>query len=395
MQPLNILICEDESVTALDFKERLERLGHRVVGMASNEEQALTLAHDVHPDLAVMDVVLAQGTRGTRVAKILDTTLDIPSIFVTGYEDSQTMSEAHEAHPLAYLVKPIRDVDLSKAIEFGMERHRIDLNLRRELAAFKKASHIARQLPKVSSDELLSRVIREIESLSGAVGPIAHHINNSLAVITGYLSMASSSTSLEAYERRFIDSALAECQKQKLFIQRLLWATEQGSREYRPITVESFVIRAVEDIRKVLRAGIEIAVGGIPTDLRVYADEQACTHAVEGLLINAVHAMTGSGQVRISVLTKFVDSDQVGNVQASPDTYAVVEVTDTGAGLSPESLEEICTFLSTNEREPSTEGLGLSVAYGVARAHHGWLEVDSTLGKGTTVRMYIPVLHTH
>lgn len=395
MQPLNILICEDEAVTALDFKERLERLGHRVVGVASNEEQALALAHDAHPDLAVMDVMLAQGARGTHIAKILDTTLDIPSIFVSAFDDARTLGEAHEAHPLAYLVKPIRDVDLSKAIEFGMERHRIDLNLRCELAAFKRASHIARQLPKVSSDELLSRVIKEIESLSGAIGPIAHHINNSLAVITGYLSMASSSTNLEAYERRFIDSALAECHKQKLFIQRLLWASEQGAREYRPITVESFVTRAVEDIRKVLRAGVEITVGTIAPDVRVYADEQACTHAVEGLLINAIHAMTGTGQVGISVLSKFVDSDHVGNAQASPDTYVVVEVTDTGAGLSPESLEEMCTFLATNEREPSTEGLGLSVAYGVARAHHGWLEVDSTVGKGTTVHMYIPMLHTH
>ena len=59
MHPLKILICEDEAIVALDFKERIERLGHSVVGIASDEERALSLAHDFHPDLALMDVKLA------------------------------------------------------------------------------------------------------------------------------------------------------------------------------------------------------------------------------------------------------------------------------------------------------------------------------------------------
>ena len=395
MHPLNILVCEDEAIVGLEFKERLERLGHRVVGIASTETEALALAHDFHPDMALMDVKLGSGSRGTHVAEVLYSALDIPSIFVSGYNEPQIVEEAHAAHPLAFLSKPLRDSDLTSAIDFGMARHRMDLTLKRELAAFKKATHIARQLPKASSDELLGKVAKDMQLLSGVIGPIAHHINNSLAVVSGYLSMATASPELEPYERRFVEAALNECQKQKLFVQRLLWASEECPREMRPVALETVVSRAIEEIRTVLRSGIELSLGEIAKELRVYGDQAALTYALEGLLINAIHAISKSGAITVSVRTTFVERTQLRNAQAAPDTYAVVEVQDSGVGVSIEQLEEMCTFFASPAGEPNTEGLGLSVAFGVARAHHGWLELESSPGSGSRIRMLLPVLHTH
>lgn len=395
MHPLNILVCEDEAIVGLEFKERLERLGHRVVGIASTEAEALELAHDFHPDMALMDVKLGSGSRGTHVAEVLYSALDIPSIFVSGYSEPQVVEEAQAAHPIAFLSKPLRDTDLTSAIELGMARHRLDLALRRELAAFKRASHIARQLPKPSSDELLGKVAKDMQLISGVIGPIAHHINNSLAVVSGYLSMATASPDLQPYERRFVEAALNECQKQRLFVQRLLWASEEGPREMRPVALEAVVSRAVEEIRTVLRSGIELSLGEIPKELRVYGDQTALTYALEGLLIHAIHAIPESGTITVSVRTTFVDRTQLHNAEASPDTYALVEVHDSGVALSVEQLEELCTFFAPASDEPKTEGLGLSVAFGVARAHHGWLELESSPGSGSRIRMLLPVLHTH
>jgi signal transduction histidine kinase len=267
--------------------------------------------------------------------------------------------------------------------------------LKRELAAFKKATHIARQLPKASSDELLGKVAKDMQLLSGVIGPIAHHINNSLAVVSGYLSMATASPELEPYERRFVEAALNECQKQKLFVQRLLWASEEGPREMRPVALETVVSRAIEEIRTVLRSGIELSLGEIAKELRVYGDQAALTYALEGLLINAIHAISKSGAITVSVRTTFVERTQLRNAEAAPDTYAVVEVQDSGVGVSIEQLEEMCTFFASPAGEPNTEGLGLSVAFGVARAHHGWLELESSPGSGSRIRMLLPVLHTH
>lgn len=395
MQPLNILVCEDEALVALDIKERLERLGHRVVGTAANEEDALSLAHDTHPDLALMDVGLAGATRGTKLARILLATLDIPSIFLSAHEEPEIIKEAHEAHPLAYLTKPLHDSDLARAIEFGLDRHRVELALRSELASFKKATHIARHLPKVSSDELLRSVVHEMTLLSGVIGPIAHHINNSLAAIVGYVSMAESSTTLEPHERRFLQLALDECQKQRLFIQRLLWASESGPRELKPALVDTILARATDEIRKILRKGVEISLGEVSPDLRIFADQEACVHAVEGLIINAAQSIKTSGTVSVAAYSKFVEHAGRLNPDASPDTYAVIEVRDSGEGIPEERLEELITFFSTTSGDPKTEGLGLSVAYGVARAHHGWIEIESAPEKGTCVRMFLPILHTH
>ena len=319
----------------------------------------------------------------------------MPSIFISAYDEPKLLEQAHEAHPLAYLIKPIRDSDLRQAIEFGIDRHRIEQGLRRELSSFRQASHIARQLPKVSSDELLATVAKEMKLLSGVMGPIAHHINNSLAAVVGYLSVVGTSPTLQAYERRFIDLALSECQKQKLFIQRLMWASESGAREFRPVTVESVVDRAVSDIRTLLRRGVELRCDPISPDLRIFVDSEACVHAIEGLLINAIHAIKDTGAVFVKGYSRHVDTVSALNPDAAPNTYAVIEVRDTGDGMTADEFEEMCTFFSTSDPDPKTEGLGLSVAYGVARSHRGWIELDSGPTQGTTIRMFLPLVHAH
>jgi|GEM_PF-6196273 len=111
MEALKILVCEDEALFALELKERLERMGHSVVGTAVSGEEALTLAGQLKPDLVLMDVKLAGELSGTRLADVLQRTFHLPSIFLTAFSDAETVRQAHRAHPLGFLVKPIDDAE--------------------------------------------------------------------------------------------------------------------------------------------------------------------------------------------------------------------------------------------------------------------------------------------
>ena len=109
MDATRILVCEDEQLIALDLKTRLERLGHVVVGMAASARQAIEIAEQLKPELALMDVHLEGSVPGTEVARVLSKEYGIPSIFVTAYSDSETLDEAKLAMPLGFLVTPIGD----------------------------------------------------------------------------------------------------------------------------------------------------------------------------------------------------------------------------------------------------------------------------------------------
>jgi CheY-like chemotaxis protein len=112
---LNILIVEDEPLLALDLQQVLHRLRHRVAGVARGQSAALELARAEAPDLAIVDIILAEGCGVTAAQRMLDD-LGIPSIFLTSYGDYETRQWARDADPLAFLPKPVCELQLARAL---------------------------------------------------------------------------------------------------------------------------------------------------------------------------------------------------------------------------------------------------------------------------------------
>lgn len=123
MEPLRILIADDESIIRLDLRTILENMGHRVVAEASDGRTAIDLAKSTPLDLAILDIKMPEMD-GLDVAKILMEESICPVLLLTAYSQLDLIERAKDAGVFGYLVKPFKEADLLPAIEIAISRYK-------------------------------------------------------------------------------------------------------------------------------------------------------------------------------------------------------------------------------------------------------------------------------
>jgi PAS domain S-box-containing protein len=119
-----ILVVEDEPVVALDLQQEVEQLGLTVVGLAESADEALLVAEENRPDLALMDIRIVGSMDGVQTARLLREAYGIPVIFLTSYSDESTIKRAARELPYGYLTKPFQPRELKAALEVGLYREK-------------------------------------------------------------------------------------------------------------------------------------------------------------------------------------------------------------------------------------------------------------------------------
>src|ERR1035437_3096097 len=127
---LRLLIAEHESIRRPARREMLAPAGYEVCAEAANGEEAVRLAQEPAPDVAVLDVRMP-GMTGIEAARRILTKLPIPIVMLTAYADAGTVAEAVRAGAFPYVVKPFRELDLLAALETAIARQRQGLGGRR------------------------------------------------------------------------------------------------------------------------------------------------------------------------------------------------------------------------------------------------------------------------
>ncbi|MEE9389953.1 MAG: HD domain-containing phosphohydrolase [Candidatus Aminicenantaceae bacterium] len=120
-----ILIVEDERVSAEVIKMSLQRLGYAAAGMAVSGEEAVKKAEEILPDLALMDIVLKGEMDGIEAASIISSRLDIPVVYLTAHADNKTLARAKITEPFGYILKPFDDKELQTNIEMALYKHKM------------------------------------------------------------------------------------------------------------------------------------------------------------------------------------------------------------------------------------------------------------------------------
>ncbi len=121
-----ILVVEDEGILAIELTEKLEKLGYSVIAVASFGEEAIELAYKHKPDLILMDIVLKGEIDGIEAARKIQSTLNIPIIYLTAYASDDIVKRAKLTEPFGYLVKPYSDRDLEISVEMALHKHAMD-----------------------------------------------------------------------------------------------------------------------------------------------------------------------------------------------------------------------------------------------------------------------------
>ena len=137
MKTLNILIAEDEGLVAAGLKSQVESLGHKVVGMAKDGQEAVELTERLTPDLVLMDVRMP-NLDGIQAARKLQETLPTPVIFITAHSDVQLAVEASKVGAQGYLIKPVNGKQLQPAIQVAVSRFEEAATLRRSVHDLKE-----------------------------------------------------------------------------------------------------------------------------------------------------------------------------------------------------------------------------------------------------------------
>ncbi|HDQ08286.1 MAG TPA: response regulator [Methanoculleus sp.] len=116
-EKMKVMIVEDDAIIGMDIEHRVRRLGYEVTGVADNAKEAITLAADTKPDIALMDIRLRGDIDGIDTARMLKEQFALPVIFITAYSDLKMRSRALDLNPAGYIVKPIREVELKNTLE--------------------------------------------------------------------------------------------------------------------------------------------------------------------------------------------------------------------------------------------------------------------------------------
>jgi len=120
MNAINVLIVEDDPLIAEDIRETLSNVNYNVVGLAYNKKDALNLLANTSPDIALLDINLGDNLDGILIAEEINTTYQIPFLYLTSYSNKEILDKVKHTLPMGYIVKPFDEADLFTAIEIAV-----------------------------------------------------------------------------------------------------------------------------------------------------------------------------------------------------------------------------------------------------------------------------------
>jgi AmiR/NasT family two-component response regulator len=185
MDTLRILIADDESLRVMSLKGQLESIGHKVIAEAANGKEAMNLARELKPDLAILDIKMPE-IDGIEAAKGITQERPIPIILLTAFSEKELAERAAEANVSAYLMKPVSENDLLPAIALAVSRfkefqalHREVDDLREALETRKlveRAKGILMRRLNLTEEEAFRRMQRRSQNENKKLGEIANAI---------------------------------------------------------------------------------------------------------------------------------------------------------------------------------------------------------------------------
>jgi CheY-like chemotaxis protein len=126
MSKPQILIVEDEVITAMEIRSRLEDAGYAVIAIISSAEEAIASLSSNRPDLVLMDVHLRGNMDGIQAAEIIRRQYDIAVVYLTAYTDGQTLLRAKATQPYGYIFKPFEERDIYTTVEMALHKHKME-----------------------------------------------------------------------------------------------------------------------------------------------------------------------------------------------------------------------------------------------------------------------------
>jgi PAS domain S-box-containing protein len=243
---------------------------------------------------------------------------------------------------------------------------------------------------EVALEEQL-RQAQKMESIGQLAGGVAHDFNNILVVIQGNASLLLEAKKLSEADADLAKQIINAAERAAGLTRQLLVFGRKQVMQPDHLNLNEIVGNMTKMLQRILGEDIALRSDYAPTLPLVFADAGMIEQILLNLAVNARDAMPDGGQLMIATASKTIGQEYAQqNPAAAPGQCVCLSVTDTGCGIAPENLSRIFEpFFTTKEIGKGT-GLGLATVYAIVKQHHGWIEVDSQVDKGTTFHIYLP-----
>ena len=376
LEPAAILVIDDELGIREGCRRVLIREGHRVVVAATGEE-GWRQVQSGQFDLVLLDVMMPDIGGMELLQRIVAFDPDLLCIIITGYATIELAVQAIRQGAYNFIAKPFDANTLLLAVEQGLERRR----LARE----------AKRLAQVEAEnEALEQRKAELEQLdrikSAFTLTVAHELRAPVAAIQSYLRLILDGYIPPGEQLKYLvrieqrASAQLELINDLLDLARLQNPNLQAKHE--PVDV-GYSLREVCDLMgsRAQEKQIRFTVSIPETEVTIAADPKHITQLWSNLVSNAIKYTQEGGTVEVTM--------------AVQENQAVITVRDTGIGIAPEDLTRIFEdFYRAKAAKALSEmgtGLGLPLVKRIVETYHGHIDVQSTVGEGSTFTVTLPV----
>jgi signal transduction histidine kinase/ActR/RegA family two-component response regulator len=234
---------------------------------------------------------------------------------------------------------------------------------------------------------------QKMESIGRLAGGVAHDFNNMLTAIIGFGALLRRNLDKDGRSRGFLDQMLSAAEKAANLSRGLLAFGRKQMRNPKPVDLSKVVINLKKILSRVIGEDIEFKTVLKGENFIAMADSSQIEQVLLNLVTNARDAMPGGGQLIVETGLADMDDEYVkAHGYGEPGKYVLISVTDTGTGMDETTKQKIFEPFFTTKEVGKGTGLGLSIVYGIVKQHNGYINVYSEKERGTTFRIYLPLI---
>jgi len=234
--------------------------------------------------------------------------------------------------------------------------------------------------------------IQKMELLGNLTGGIAHDFNNLLTVICDNMEMLLSQNNLTPDMLDALADVYNAGKRGAALTSNLLLFSRKTTPHFEVLDVHRILDELLKMLKRVFDPSVTLEIIKDALDFNIVGDASQIHQLIMNLAVNARDAMLGGGKLILK--TKNITLDETyckRNTNASPGDFLVLSISDNGLGMDAETQKHIFEPFFTTKEVGKGTGLGLAVVYGVVKGHHGWINLYSEKGQGTTFKIYFPL----
>ncbi len=234
---------------------------------------------------------------------------------------------------------------------------------------------------------------QKMEIVGTLAGGLAHDFNNVLQVILGYSEIVAGDRRIPTELRADIEIIHHAALSGADLTKRLLLFTRKTQTRLQPLKINDQIQQMRKLLDRTIPKNISINMTCCDDLMAISGDPTQIEQIIMNIALNARDAMPDGGKLEIETTNVFLDEQFCSErTDASPGHYVLLRITDSGRGMNPEIMSHIFEPFFTTKPAGSGTGLGLSIVHGIVVNHRGFITCESSVGLGTTFRIYFPAV---